>query len=104
MDGSSGRHYWTQLMEGFNGRHTLAVHGLEELLFCCLQKGSSSPTTHRKLHVDTLILIPIFKIYVFLYSSLTNGQTDRLTEKLIWCGLGNLIGSSRIIDASNGQH
>ncbi len=29
-------------------------------------------TTHKKLHVDTLILIPTFKIYVFSYSR----QTD----------------------------
>ncbi len=28
---------------------------------------------HRKLHVDTLILIPTLKIYVFSYSR----QTDR---------------------------
>jgi hypothetical protein len=31
---------------------------------------------HRKLHVDTLILIPTFKIYVFSYSRQTDGQTD----------------------------
>ncbi len=35
--------------------------------------------THRKLHVDTLILIPTFKFYVFSYS----GQTESLTEKQI---------------------
>ncbi len=53
--------------------------------------------THRKLHVDTLILIPTFKIYVFSYFRQTDRQTDEQTEKLIWCGLGNLIGSSRSI-------
>jgi hypothetical protein len=52
--------------------------------------------THRKLHVDTLILILTFKIYVFSYSKETDRQTDEQTEKLIWCGLGNLIGSSRL--------
>ncbi len=36
--------------------------------------------TDRKLHVDTLILIPTFKIYVFLYSRQTDGQTDRWTD------------------------
>ncbi len=54
----------------------------------------------RKLHVDTLILIPTFKIHVFSYSRWTdewaNGRTDRQTEKLIQCWLGNLIGSSRL--------
>jgi hypothetical protein len=53
----------------------------------------------RKLHVATLILIPTLKIYVFWYSRQTDrqtdGQMDRQTEKLIRCGLGNLIGSSR---------
>jgi hypothetical protein len=31
---------------------------------------------HRKLHVDTLNLIPTFKIYVFSYSRQTDEQTD----------------------------
>jgi hypothetical protein len=52
---------------------------------------------HRKLHVDTLILIPTFKIYVFSYSRQTDRRRDRQTEKLIRCGLGNLISSSRLI-------
>jgi hypothetical protein len=52
---------------------------------------------HRKLHVETLILIPTFKIYVFSYSGQTDRRTDEQTEKLIRCGLGNLIGSSRLI-------
>ncbi len=51
--------------------------------------------THRKLHVDTLILIPTFKIYLFLYSRQTDRQTDGQTEKLIRCGLGNLIACPR---------
>jgi hypothetical protein len=50
---------------------------------------------HRKLHMDTLILISTFKIYVFSYSRQTDRRTDEQTEKLIWCGLGNLIGSFR---------
>ncbi len=33
----------------------------------------------RKLHVGTLILIPPFKIYVFLYSRQTDGRADRQT-------------------------
>jgi hypothetical protein len=37
---------------------------------------------HRKLHVDTLIIIPTFKIYVFSYFR----QTDRQMEKLIRYG------------------
>ncbi len=37
-----------------------------------------------------LNFIPTFKIYVFLYSRQTDRQTDIQTEKLIWCGLGNL--------------
>ncbi len=40
-------------------------------------------TMDRWLHVDTLILIPTLKIYVFLYSGQTDRQTDRQTEKLI---------------------
>jgi hypothetical protein len=32
---------------------------------------------HRKLHVDTLISILTFKIYVFSYSRQTDKQTDR---------------------------
>jgi hypothetical protein len=35
--------------------------------------------THRKLHVDTLILIPTFKFYVFSYSR----QKDKLTDREI---------------------
>jgi hypothetical protein len=54
--------------------------------------------THRKFHVDTLILIPTFKIYIFLYSrqtdrwtdGWTDERTDGLTEELIRCGLGTL--------------
>jgi hypothetical protein len=49
----------------------------------------------RKLHVDTLVLIPTLKIYMFWYSLQTERQTDRRTdgrtEKSIWCGLGNLL-------------
>ncbi len=44
---------------------------------------------HRKLHVDTLVLIPTFKIYVFSYSR----QTDRQTEKFIpvWASLTTFL-------------
>jgi hypothetical protein len=49
----------------------------------------------RKLHVDTLILIPMFKIYVLLYSrqmdKWTDRQTDRQMETLIRGGLGNYV-------------
>jgi hypothetical protein len=52
---------------------------------------------HRKLHVDTLILIPTFKNMCFhIPDRQTNRRTDKQTEKLIRCGLGNLIGSSRL--------
>jgi hypothetical protein len=40
---------------------------------------------HRKLHVDTLILISTFKIYVFSYSRQTDGQTDGEIN-LVWAG------------------
>ncbi len=43
----------------------------------------------RKLHIDTLILIPLFKIYVFLYSRQTDKLTDRLTDgeiNPVWAG------------------
>jgi hypothetical protein len=51
--------------------------------------------TDRKLHVDTLILIPTLKIYVFCYPRQTDRQTDRQTmdgwtEKLIQGGLCSL--------------
>jgi hypothetical protein len=41
----------------------------------------------RKLHVDTLSLIPTLKIYVFWHSR----QTDRQTEALIWGGFRNYV-------------
>ena len=50
---------------------------------------------HRKLHMDTLILIPTFKICVFIFKTdgrtdeRTNGQTDRQTDREInpvWAG------------------
>jgi hypothetical protein len=44
----------------------------------------------RKLHVDTLILIPTLKIYMFWYSRQTDRQTNEQTEKFIWGGLRNL--------------
>ncbi len=37
-------------------------------------------TMHRKLHMDTLILIPTFEIYVFSYSRQTDEQTNRRTD------------------------
>jgi hypothetical protein len=44
---------------------------------------------------------PDFNFYmkiqcVFIDNRQTNRQTDEQTEKLIRCGLGNLIGSSRL--------
>ncbi len=49
----------------------------------------------RKLHVGTLILIPTFKIYMFLYSRQTDGQTDGWTDGEICTptarGLGELV-------------
>jgi hypothetical protein len=55
--------------------------------------------TDRKLHVDTLILIPTIKIYVFLYSGRMDGRTDRRTETLIRCRLPSLR-SSRLCNKS----
>ncbi len=37
-------------------------------------------TMDRKVHLDTLILIPTLKIYVFWYSRQTERQTDRQTD------------------------
>jgi hypothetical protein len=37
----------------------------------------------RKLHVDTLILVPMFKIYVFPYSRLMDERTDGLMDREI---------------------
>ncbi len=34
----------------------------------------------KELHVDNLILIPTWKIYVFWYSGHTDGQTDGQTD------------------------
>ncbi len=31
---------------------------------------------HRKLHMDTLIIIPTFKIYMFSYSRRMDGRMD----------------------------
>jgi hypothetical protein len=46
---------------------------------------------HRTFHVDTLILNPTLKIYMFWYSGWTDGQTERWTEKIIRSGLGKLL-------------
>jgi hypothetical protein len=54
-------------------------------------------TMHRKLHVDTLILISTFKIYVFLYSRRTDERTDRDINPV---GLSSLR-SSRLIPTYN---
>jgi hypothetical protein len=45
----------------------------------------------RKLHVDTLILIPTFKIYVFSYSRQTDKQTDGRRHTLAARGLEELF-------------
>ncbi len=45
----------------------------------------------KELHVDILILIPMFKIYIFFIPyGRTDRRTDGQTNKLIRCGLGNL--------------
>jgi hypothetical protein len=51
-------------------------------------------TIDRKLHVDTLILIPTFKIYVFWYSGQIDEQTDGLTDREInpvWASLTTFL-------------
>jgi hypothetical protein len=48
-------------------------------------------TTDRKLHVDTLILIPTLKIYVFWYSRQTDEQTDGRTKTLIQGGFPHYV-------------
>jgi hypothetical protein len=44
-----------------------------------IQRGQ---TMHRKLHLDTLTLIPKFKIYVFSYSRWSDRQRDREIHSL----------------------
>jgi hypothetical protein len=46
-------------------------------------------------HPDFNSYVKILRVFIFQMDGRTNGQTDRQTEKLIWCGLGNLIRSSR---------
>ncbi len=41
-------------------------------------------TTDRKLHMDTLILIPTWKFYVFWYSKRTDRWTDGQTDREIY--------------------
>jgi hypothetical protein len=63
---------------------TPAARGLEELFFRCLRKFSvfwRGWTTDRKLHLDTLILIPTFEIYFFLYSRQAGEWRDRQTDR-----------------------
>jgi hypothetical protein len=45
-------------------------------------------------HPDFNSYVKILRVFIW------NGQTDTQTEKLIRCGLGNLIGSSRFIVAT----
>ena len=47
--------------------------------------------TDRKLHVNTLTLIPKFKIYVFSFSRQTDEQTDGWTETPTARGLEELF-------------
>jgi hypothetical protein len=46
---------------------------------------------HRKLHLHTLIVIPMFKIDVFSYSRQTDRQTDKQTETLAARGLEEIF-------------
>jgi hypothetical protein len=50
-------------------------------------------------HPDFNSYVKILRVFIFKTDGQTNRQTDRQTdrqtEKLIRCGLGNLIGSSR---------
>ncbi len=50
--------------------------------------------THRKLHVDTLVLIPTWNFYVFWYSWQTDGRSEKLIQwELIQWGLPSLSSS-----------
>ncbi len=53
-----------------------------------MDDGQKTPCGHPDFNSYVKIL------RVFIDNRGTNRQTDRQTEKLIWCGLGNLIGSS----------
>jgi hypothetical protein len=55
-----------------------------------MDNGQKTPRGHPD--VDSYVKI----LRVFIDNGQTNRRTDKRTEKLIWCGLGNLIGSSRL--------
>ncbi len=56
-----------------------------------MDDGQKTPRGHPDFNSYVKILC------VFITNGQTNRQTDRQMEKLIRCGLGNLIGSSRFI-------
>jgi hypothetical protein len=55
-------------------------------------------------HPDFNSYVKILRVFIFQMDRQTNvrtdERTDRQTEKLIRCGLGNLIGSSRLSNKS----
>jgi hypothetical protein len=58
-----------------------------------MDNGQKTP----RLHPDFNSYVKILRVFIFQTDGQTNGRTDewtdRQTEKLIWCGLGNLIDS-----------
>ncbi len=57
-----------------------------------MDDGQKTPCGHPDFNSYVKILC------VFIWNGQTNRHTDRRTDKLIQCGLGNLIGSPSYID------
>ncbi len=60
---------------------TPAAHELEELYIQNLRCFVFQTDGQTNRQMEMLILIPMIKIYVFLYSRLTDERTDRQTDK-----------------------
>ncbi len=65
-----------------------------------MEDGQKTP----RGHPDFNSYVKILRVFIFQTDDgLTDGRTDGRTEKIIWYGLGNLIGSSRLILALHTQ-
>ncbi len=64
-------------------------------------EGTEDAQKTSRGHPDFNSYVQNLRVFIFQsdgqMDERTNRQTDRQAEKLIWCGLGNLIGSSRLI-------
>ncbi len=84
------------------GTNTLAARGLEELFFQLTYKNSdqylSSCMSHKNntvIDVTSLFALWNCRINHNISTRMQSYLMHALTDTLIWCGLGNLIGSSR---------